>query len=182
MKMIHLIVVLLFTMGACKNQEDSSNRILEEGPLSTLTVTDIPVITFDELQKRIFNVDNDTLFVVNFWATWCKPCVKELPAFELAGSTFKESNLKIVLVSLDFPEHLEKGVLPFIMEKGLTNEVVILDDPDANTWIPLVSNEWSGAIPATVMVKNGKKQFYEQSFTSESLDKEIRDLLENTKS
>lgn len=176
MKILSLIGTLLMVLGACKNPEATSPKNLETTP-SEISVSPIPVITFDELQKRVFDIDNDTLYVVNFWATWCKPCVKELPAFELVGSTYKESKVKVVLVSLDFPEHLAKGVIPFISDHELKNEVVILDDPDANTWIPLVSKEWSGAIPATVLVKNASKHFYEQSFTYESLVKEINDLL-----
>lgn len=176
MKKIYLYSLLLIVFGACKNPEATSVRNLEEVP-SEVSLANIPVVTFDELQKRIFDIENDTLYVVNFWATWCKPCVKELPAFESAGATFRDEQVKVVLVSLDFPEHKEKGVRPFITDKGIKNEVVILDDPDANTWIPLVSNAWSGAIPATVLTKNGKKYFFEQSFTTESLDIEIRKLL-----
>lgn len=168
--------MVFFSLGACKNPEDRLNNDLEEAS-SLSSLVDVPVITFDELQERIFALDNDTLYVVNFWATWCKPCVKELPAFEMADSVFKDKKVKVVLVSLDFPEHLEQGVRPFIMDQGLKSEVVILDDPDANTWIPLVSNEWSGAIPATVIVKKGKKHFYERSFTVEGLDSEVRKFL-----
>ena len=114
---------------------------------------------------------------MNFWATWCKPCVKELPAFEQLRENYSDKNVKVVLASLDFPDKVESQVLPFIKNKNLQSEVVLLDDPDGNTWIPNVSPDWSGAIPATIFLQNGKRKFFEQSFTYESLEKEVQTFI-----
>ena len=129
------------------------------------------VAVFDryaDIEKTVLN-DKNTTYVVNFWATWCAPCVKELPHFEQLNSENKK--VKVVLVSLDFKDQYEAKLLPFIKKKNIKSEVVLLTDKDYNTWLPTVDKDWSGSIPATLIVKNGKKVFVEKMFTSyEELD------------
>jgi thiol-disulfide isomerase/thioredoxin len=132
----------------------------------------IKSFNFDGLQPYL-NQKNDTVYVINFWATWCVPCVKELPYFEKLNQKYKNGKFKMILVSLDFPKMIESRVIPFIKNKNLQAEVVVLNDPDANTWIEKVAKEWSGAIPATIIYKNDKRKFYEQSFTEEELETQI---------
>ena len=114
----------------------------------------------------------DKTLVVNFWATWCKPCIKELPYFEAAQTKYKE-DIRVILVSLDFPEKLESQLIPFVNENAIHSQVVLLDDPYENEWIPKVDSTWSGAIPATLIISGSKKVFYEKSFTQEELENEI---------
>ncbi len=139
--------------------------------------SNIPFYDFDELERKYLLKNDDITYVLNFWATWCKPCVKELPAFEKLNSDYKDKNVKVILVSLDFPERLTTGVVPFVKKYGLESQVILLDDDDANRWIPKVSEDWSGAIPATLIVKNGTVKFYERSFTFEELEKELKTIL-----
>ncbi|WP_246011770.1 TlpA disulfide reductase family protein [Flavobacterium piscinae] len=127
---------------------------------------------FEGLQSFL-NQKNDTLYVINFWATWCVPCVKELPYFEKLNQKYKNEKFKMILVSLDFPKMIESRVIPFIINKNLQAEIVVLNDPDANSWIEKVAKEWTGAIPATVIYRNDKRKFYEQSFTEEELETQI---------
>ncbi len=131
---------------------------------------------FDGLQPYL-NQKNDTVYVINFWATWCVPCVKELPHFEKLNQKYKGGKFKMILVSLDFPKMAESRVIPFIKNKKLQAEVVLLNDPDANSWIEKVAQEWSGAIPATVIYRNGRRKFYEQSFTEAALETEIKSFI-----
>lgn len=124
------------------------------------------VAVFDNytaLEKAVLN-DNKTTYVVNFWATWCAPCVKELPHFEQLNSENKK--VKVVLVSLDFKDQYESKLLPFLKKKSIASEVVLLTDKDYNAWLPQVDKEWSGSIPATLIIKNGKKVFAEKMFSS----------------
>lgn len=124
------------------------------------------VVVFDNyaaLEKAVLS-DKNTTYVVNFWATWCAPCVKELPHFEKLNSENK--SVKVVLVSLDFKNQYESKLLPFVKNRKINSEVVLLTDKDYNTWLPTVSKEWSGSIPATLIIKNGKKIFAERIFSS----------------
>lgn len=123
----------------------------------------IPVLTFDQLQP-IFQQQNDTTYLINFWATWCAPCVKELPYFEEYIAQQKGKKFKAIFVSLDFPKQIEKKLIPFLAKKPLPGDVIVLDDPDANGWIPKVDPDWSGAIPATYLYQGDKKIFAERSF------------------
>jgi len=176
MKNILFSITLILLLLACKeNKEQASVNKNEEPALEEVSL--IPVFNFDGLEEAYFKNEDNITYVINFWATWCKPCVKELPAFEKINEDYKDKNVKVILVSLDFPEKLKTGVEPFIEKYKLKSEVVLLDDEDANTWIPKVSDEWSGAIPATVIVKNDEKFFYERSFTFEELEKEVNKLL-----
>jgi thiol-disulfide isomerase/thioredoxin len=123
-----------------------------------------------ELQA-LLNDPSDTLHVINFWATWCKPCVKELPYFGQVQKQFKGRNLKVTLVSLDFPQDIETRLRPFIDKNQVKPPVKVLDDPDQNKWINLVNPNWGGAIPATVVYNKTKNvyHFLEKELTLEEL-------------
>ena len=126
--------------------------------------------------KPLLTKQNDTTYVVNFWATWCKPCVEELPNFEKLHANFKDQKVKVVLVSLDLPKQIESNLIPYIKRKRLQSTVVHLKDPDMNSWINKVDSQWSGAIPATIIYKGDKRKFYEQSFTYEQLQTELEKI------
>lgn len=114
--------------------------------------------------EHLLNNKNDTTYVINFWATWCKPCVAELPYFEALHEAHKDDKIKVVLVSLDFPKQLETKLVPFIEKRNLQPEVVVLLDGKYNDWIDKVSPKWSGSIPATLVYNKSKRVFYEQEF------------------
>lgn len=137
----------------------------------------VPTYNFEELSEELLTKNNDTTYVVNFWATWCRPCIKELPVFEKLNADYSEKKVKVVLVSLDFPDKIEKQVIPFMDKNNIQSEVVLLDDPDSNSWIPKISKDWSGAIPVTIIYKGDSREFYERSFTFEELDTEVNKIL-----
>ena len=131
----------------------------------------IEVYNFEEL-SLFLEQEKDQMYVINFWATWCKPCIQELPYFEAAQKKYS-GDIKVILISLDFTDKLESQLIPFVSEKSIQSQVILLDDPHENEWIPKVDSTWSGAIPATLMIKGSEKKFFEKSFTEEELDKEI---------
>lgn len=124
-----------------------------------------PVYNYDQLSQFI-NKDDGKTYVINFWATWCKPCVEELPYFEQLNDSYKNDKVKVILVSLDFKKQFEKKLVPFMVERNLKSDVMVLLDPDSNTWINKVSDEWSGAIPATIIHNGKKREFREGSYAS----------------
>ncbi len=163
MKKITLIV-LVIAIISCKKDKKLSIQSVENKT--------IEVYSFNELEP-LLNMADENTYVINFWATWCGPCVKEIPYFQELHDTYSNQNLKIILVSLDFPDKLESQLIPFIKRKNITPQVILLDDSDENTWIPKVDESWSGALPATLIYNKNKRTFYEQSFTKETLQKEI---------
>ncbi len=129
----------------------------------------VPVISFSSLESRLQAADNTTTWVVNFWATWCAPCIREIPYFEMIGETYADAGVKILLVSLDRSESLQSRLIPFIEQRSLKSEILLLDDPNSNAWIPKVSPDWTGSIPATLIFNKNHRAFYEKEFTYEEL-------------
>lgn len=122
--------------------------------------------------EKTYPTGGDTLYLYNFWATWCKPCVEELPAFSALAEELKDRPFKIVLVSLDFEQEAKTRLPAFIQRKGIVLPVWFLTDAHRNyDWLERISADWSGSIPATMMLnpQRGLSEFKEQAFTFESL-------------
>ncbi|MCP1996196.1 TlpA family protein disulfide reductase [Flavobacterium sp. HSC-61S13] len=136
----------------------------------------VKMVAYEELEK-VFKQQDDILYVVNFWATWCKPCIEELPDFMAVNKKYQDQkNFKMVLVSLDRAKDFETVMKPFLQKNQITTDVYLLDDNKRmNTWIPAFDTNWSGAIPATFLYKNGKKlEFKEQSLSKDDLEQLIK--------
>ena len=138
----------------------------------------VAVLKFPDLQKRLARA-SDTTYVVNFWATWCGPCVQEMPALEKVRVANAGKKVKFVLVSLDYVAQLDKKVKPFVQKHGLKSEVLLLDETDPNTWLQKVDKQWSGSIPFTLIYNNQakKRTTFEQPLTAAELTAELRNFL-----
>ncbi len=168
-----LSAVLLFSC-AKKKEEPAVAEDRAPKPLKVYAKDGVSVNAYDFNGLEYFlKKKNDTTYVVNFWATWCVPCVEELPHFEKLNEKYKEDKVKVLLVSLDMKKMVEGKLLPFIKERQLKSEVLYLQDPDQNTWLPKVDSTWSGALPATVIYNKDNRKFFERSFTYEELEKEV---------
>lgn len=168
MRLLFLVLVFFLAVG-CKN---STAPKIDK----TSAHIDIPIYDFDQFEPLLKQTD-DKVYIINFWATWCKPCIKELPYFEQLNANFSKQEVEVVLVSLDFPEQINTHLIPFIQKNKIKSKVVLLDDVNSNRWIPLVSEKWSGAIPATVMYSKNKFNFYEQTFDYNELVTQLKTLL-----
>ncbi|HEY5747520.1 MAG TPA: TlpA disulfide reductase family protein [Chryseolinea sp.] len=133
------------------------------------------VIKFDKLQALI-DAKSDQVQVINFWATWCAPCVKELPLLEKLNAT-NDPTVKVTLINLDFADKLDK-VNAFIARKNMKTDVLLLDEIDYNTWIDKVDKSWGGAIPATLIInpKNGRRKFLDKELQEGDLEKLIAEV------
>ena len=153
----------------------------KEIPKETLTkeiakIATVKSLNYQQLKPLLEKQDNK-IYVVNFWATWCAPCVKELPYFEKIGAEYKNKNVEVLLVSLDFPKQVSTKLIPFINDHKLTSEVVLLDDFNEDIWIKAIDATWSGALPATLIYHKNKRKFYEQTFDYETLENELKQFL-----
>jgi thiol-disulfide isomerase/thioredoxin len=136
------------------------------------------VVQWPELEQMM-KPASDALMVINFWATWCKPCVAELPSFIRLAEEYNSRKVRFVFVSLDFKKELDARLVPFVKDKMPGKTVVLLDEPDHDTWISKVDEMWQGAIPATLFVRSSPPLhvFYESSFTFDQLSETLKSLL-----
>ncbi|KAA1245819.1 TlpA family protein disulfide reductase [Aquimarina sp. RZ0] len=164
------LVVFFFN---CKGEQKIA---LEATDIFSSKDMEIPVYDFESLQPLLTINDGKTR-IINFWATWCKPCVAELPYFELINSRYPDEEVEVILISLDLPSQVKTKLIPFLDRQRIESKVILLDDPDADSWIPKVHKDWSGAIPATIIYKGNTTRFYEQSFTYNELENELKKIL-----
>lgn len=131
------------------------------------TIKDLKLYqTFGEIEPVLQN-SNDTTYLINFWATWCGPCVKELPYFEEINERYKGEKFQTLLVSLDLERQIESKLIPFLNKKEIKSKVLLLLDGKPNKWIDRVDPSWSGAIPITIVRKGDYYAFFEKEFHSE---------------
>ena len=132
-------------------------------PGTTVDSLTVRVLNYDQL-KPMLNRDNDTTYVVCFWATWCAPCVGEMSYFLALDSMYADEPMALLLVSLDFKKDYIRKLQPFIENRKLEDRVVVLEDNNANFWIGDIHPDWSGAIPATLVYKGERREFFERTF------------------
>lgn len=142
--------------------------------LASLQGQEIEKIGIPELEKILAGTENQ-LHVVNFWATWCPPCVTELPYFEKLSKEYRDKGVKFILISLDFPSQIDSKLIPFLKKNKITADVRVMTNIDYNSWIDKVDTSWQGNIPVTLIFNNEKKIKY--FHPSELTEKELRDLI-----
>ena len=142
---------------------------------------EIPAFSTDQLIH--YTSSKDTLYIINFWATWCAPCVHELSEFDALKKRYNGQPVKVLMVSLDFKEDYPYKLSVFLKRKNLTPQVVWLSDTDPNVFIPKIDNSWQGSIPATVIVAPGRqfKQFIEGAITERQISKIVDNVLNGSK-
>ncbi|WP_117881448.1 TlpA family protein disulfide reductase [Aureibaculum luteum] len=166
------IVTLLLSISVSCNKQKTTNTT-EKVAVDVLQ-TEIPVYDFNQLEPLLYT-ESDKIYIVNFWAMWCAPCVKELPYLQEFATQNPE--IELILVSLDFTKDIETKLKPFLKKNNITEKVVLLDDPDANAWIDKIDPNWSGAIPFTIIFNNKKRLFFERAFEDlKDLENEINKI------
>ena len=136
---------------------------------ASLHAQNIPVYeSFDQYQP-LLEKNNDTTYVINYWATYCAPCIEEMQVFRKLEQEYSNKPVKIILTSLDFGSNAKERVRSFISKHQVRSKVVILDDPRSNAWINKVSTKWSGALPGTLVYNQNSRSFYEKTFNYQEL-------------
>jgi thiol-disulfide isomerase/thioredoxin len=133
-----------------------------------------------KIEDVIHLMDTSTApLVVNFWASWCIPCIHEIPWFEKNVAAMKEKGVKLVLVSLDFAEDYPSRIAAFAKAQKYQSTIVWLNETDANTFCPKIDKSWQGVIPVSVMVNNKKhyRKFYGEQIPEPQLKLALQELI-----
>ncbi len=168
-----ILLMLIFFLAACQNNSTEKSTIPQPKPEAKPKNLTAIYSTFEQLQPRLYT-KSDSIYIINFWATWCAPCVAELPHFFEIEKKYKNQKVKLLLVSLDFKSQIKTKLKPFLVDRKITTEVVAITDPNSNEWIDKVSSKWTGSIPATLIFNKDKRGFYEQQFSFEELEKTLK--------
>jgi len=178
---LFFVGVLFFYTSCAEHKKESkvstTTTESEEVALGETPELPFPIYNYEGLEP-LLNKQDDKTYIVNFWATWCKPCLEEMPYFQKTFAEQKANDVELVLVSLDMPSMWEKRLVPYVKEKDLKGQVVILDDSKMNEWIPKISENWGGGIPATLIYNRNKRAFYEKGFTYEELNTELKKFIQ----
>ncbi len=128
---------------------------------------------------EIMTPQDDTTYVINFWATWCMPCVMEFKNFQDISKKYGGEKVKVVFINLDFFRTYKKSLIPFLKARDVTEQVYLLNEHDYNSWIDKVDKNWDGEIPATLFINHAKniKQFIARPFNYKELEETIQPLI-----
>jgi len=148
------------------------------GLVATVQAQKIASVKMKEVVQR-FSKKSDTIYVVNFWATFCKPCIAEIPGFIRVTDKYKNKHVKLLLVSLDLPAWYPNRIAAFAKKQNYTPEIAWLSETNADIFCPQIDPKWSGAIPATIIVnsKTGKKVFFEDEVSEVKFEELLKSVM-----
>jgi len=121
------------------------------------------------------------LRLINLWATWCAPCVEELPELVTINRMYRRRGFEMITISLDGVKHREQA-LRFLKEKHVSSTNYIFDSGDRDKLAEALDKKWPGPVPYTLLIAPGGKVLYRQHDTIDTaaLKKAIADHVGRT--
>ena len=144
----------------------------------SVSAQEIPKWKVKDLEQFVKNSKKPT--IISFWASFCKPCLEELPYFQALQKKYEHLGVQLVLVNLDMTEAYPNKIKKTATKQKLNlASIVFLDETNADLFCPVVDNSWSGAIPASLFINNekGYRKFYEEQLSKATVEKEIKNML-----
>ncbi len=157
------------------------NKILLALIFSVMGITaqaqEIKVWKLADLERAIAQSNKPT--VLNFWATFCQPCLKEIPYFQELVKKYEKQGVQLILVSVDGKEEYPKKIQAIAKRFKFTAPIVFLNESNADLFCPAVDPKWSGAIPASLFINNkkGYRQFFEDELSKQAFEAAVKAML-----
>lgn len=135
---------------------------------------DVKKVQINEIEDIIQKSDHP--IIISFWATWCAPCVKEIPYFQETVKKYAAQQVELVLVSLDFRQSYPAALNSFIKSRNFDATFYWLNETNADHFCPKIDPKWDGGIPATLFINNktGYRKFYERQLTPLQVEAEVK--------
>ena len=142
-------------------------------------VQEIKKIKINDLENYIKNCDHP--LIINFWATYCGPCINEIPYFEKLADKQKDKHVELLLISVDMPDYFPLRIASFVKEKNFNSTVWWLNETNADYFCPKVDKNWTGGIPSTLFVNNKThyRKFFERQLTEPQAEENIKALVKD---
>ncbi len=143
-----------------------------------LPAQDIPAVKATDI-VRLTERATDSVYVINFWATWCRPCIAEMPHLISIWKKYRRHKVELLLVSLDEASGWPEKIRAMARKRHIDAPLAWLNETDADYFCNLIDRRWSGAIPATFIFRpaTGYRAFYETDFTEATFETELRKAL-----
>ena len=177
MKYALLFILLLFF--SCKNEKsdiEKSDPVVAETVNKTSPDIVLDVFDFNQLEP-LLSKNDDKIYVINFWATWCAPCREEFSDLVKLANEYGEE-IDVIGISVDFPEEIDTKIIPFLKKQNavFANYVIKVVEPE--NFINLLNEDWSGAIPATFVYdeKGNQVEYLIGKQTYEEFEKVVKKL------
>jgi thiol-disulfide isomerase/thioredoxin len=138
--------------------------------------TAIKVIEFGELEKLLGSQSPRTR-VFHFWASWCAPCLQELPQWNSIIPQYTNKEMEWYFVDISIEEDLQTKTMDFLLLQPNLRPVLHLNPDNPNEWVPKVHPDWQGTIPMTLIVKGEQKILIEKKMSVEELQQQLGNFL-----
>ena len=113
----------------------------------------------------LFRQPGDTTYVINFWATWCRPCLEELPLLQQLQDRRATEPLRVILVSLDTEAAAIDRIPAFLENNDIDLPTIVLTD-ESPQWQREIDEKWDGSLPTTLIYRKGLRYIYRRPFMS----------------
>ena len=174
---ISVFCLSLFLLLSCQSQAQKSNK--ETPAAKTETVSNLPKVTqIDAPGLKNLLKPNGRPLLINFWATWCAPCREEFPDLVKIGTDYK-GKIDLITVSLDELSEINGEVPKFLAQMKSESPAYLLKTPDEGAAIGLVSKDWQGGLPFTILFNAQGETIYSKQgkFKTDVLVAEIEKIL-----
>lgn len=154
--LLGLVLIILIFGGEyiLENKQQVGTEVSE----TDMQKMEVELIDSTQLLELVADSDSEVV-LVNMWATWCKPCVEEMPYLLKLRETYSPEDFELILVSTDLDIDMDR-VKTFLASMEVDFKTYLKDEKD-DPFVTAMSSEWSGALPATFIYKSGElKDFW----------------------
>jgi thiol-disulfide isomerase/thioredoxin len=166
--------------------QNQLDKIMKKTLLVALVLMSISALAQTVKKAQIADIEviiqkSEHPVILSFWATWCAPCLKEIPYFEETVKKYSGDKVEFILVSLDFKESYPAMIESFVKKKNFQANLYWLNETNADLFCPKVDPKWNGGIPATLFVNNktNYRKFYERQLTPLQVEAEVRSMVKD---